>query len=71
MIETAQVSAAAVAAPEAAVDEDGGFVFGQDDVGTTREVFGVEAKAVAQAMEDGTDEDLGLGVFALNPTHVP
>jgi hypothetical protein len=65
------VFAAAVAMPEAAVDEDGGFVFGEDNVGVPGKVFGVEAKAVAHFVEDGADDDLGPGVFAFDPAHVP
>lgn len=65
------VFAAAVAVPEAAVDEDGGFVFGEDDVGAAGEVFGVEAEAVADAVKDGADEEFGFGVFALDAGHIP
>jgi hypothetical protein len=54
--------------PQAAVDEDGGFVFGEDDVG---EVFDVEAEAVAHAVEDGADEEFRFGVFGFDPGHVP
>ena len=60
-----------MAVPEAAVDEDGGFVFGEDDVGTAGEVLGVEAKAVAHAVEEGADEEFGFGVFGFDAGHVP
>jgi hypothetical protein len=41
-----------MAVPEAAVDEDDGFVFGEDDVGSAREFFVVEAEAVAEFVEE-------------------
>ena len=56
-----------MAVPEAAVDEDGGFVFGED----AGEVFGVEAEAVAHFVEEGADEEFGPGVFAFDLAHVP
>lgn len=56
---------------EAAVDEDDGFVFEEDDVGAAGEVFGVEAEAVAHVVKEGADEELGFGVFGFDPTHVP
>ena len=65
------VDAATVAVPEAAVDEDGGFVFGEDNVGATGEVFGVEAEAVAEAVQKGADENLGFSVFAFDAGHIP
>ena len=65
------IFAAAVAMPEAAVNEDDGFVFGKNDVGTTGEVFAVETKAVTHAVKERSDEDLGLCVFALDSRHVP
>jgi hypothetical protein len=34
------------------VDEDDGFVFGEDDVGFAGEGFDVEAEAVAEAVEE-------------------
>lgn len=46
------VFAAFVAVPEATVDEDDGFVFGEDDVGFAGEGFDVEAEAVAEAVEE-------------------
>lgn len=57
--------------PEAAVDEDDGFVFGEDDVGFAGKVFDMEAEAVAHLVEEGTNEHLGLGAFAFDPGHVP
>ena len=38
---------------------------------TAGEVFGVEAEAVAHAVEEGADEDFGFGVFAFDAGHVP
>lgn len=37
--------------PEAPVDEDDGAVFRQDDVGPARQVFAVEAEAIAHAVK--------------------
>ena len=33
--------------------------------------FGVEAEAVAEAVEQGADDEFGFGVFAVDPAHVP
>lgn len=61
--------AAFVAVPEAAVDEDDGAVFGQDDVRVAGQVASMESEAVAEAVEDRPDADLGGGVFALDGGH--
>jgi hypothetical protein len=65
------VFAAAMSMPEAAVDEDDGFVFGEDDVGFSGEGFDVEAEAVAEFVEEGADAEFGRGVFAFDAGHVP
>lgn len=57
--------------PEAAVDEDDGFVFGQNNVGFAREIFNVQAKAVAHPMEQAPDDEFGGRVFTTNAAHVP
>lgn len=62
---------ALVAMPEAAVNEDDGFVFGQDNVGTAREFGVVEAEAVAEAVEEGADEEFGLRILVKNSSHIP
>lgn len=53
------------------MDEDDGFVFGEDDVGFAGEVFAVEAEAVAHAVEGGTDDDFGFRIAVFNTRHVP
>lgn len=65
------VFAAAVAMPEAAVDEDNGFVFGEDNVGLTGQLGDVEAKAVAHPMEHGTNEEFWLGILPFDSGHIP
>lgn len=35
------------------------------------EDFGVEAEAVAEAVEQGADDEFGFGMFAADPAHVP
>jgi hypothetical protein len=72
-----------VSVPEAAVDEDGGPVFGEDDVGADDasaqgvvDVFGdgdfdVQSETVAEAVEQGADDEFGVGVFAADAAHVP
>ena len=45
------VFTALVPVPETAVDEDDGFVFGQDDVGAAWHVFDVKTEAVAHFVE--------------------
>ena len=57
--------------PEAAVDEDDGLVFAQDDIGLAGKVLAMEAEAVAGAVEHGTDEQFGLGILALDRGHIP
>jgi hypothetical protein len=45
------VPATAMSMPKAAVNEDGGFVFQQNDVGTAGEFSDVQPKAVAHPMK--------------------
>ena len=77
------VFTAFVAVPEAAVDEDSGFEFWQEDVhgdglrtgsaecGMGNRDADVEAEAVAEAMEEAADDFFGSGVFAADAAHVP
>lgn len=65
------VLAAFVAVPEAAVNEDDGFVFGQDDVGTAGQFAVVQPEAVAHSMQQGADDDFGLGVARADSAHIP
>jgi hypothetical protein len=54
------------------VDEDDGAVLGEDDVGLAWEgaVFGaVDGEAEAEAVEEGTDGELGLGVARADAGH--
>ena len=44
------------------MDEDGGVVFGEDEVGAAGEVFAVEGEAEAGAVEEGADDELGFRV---------
>jgi hypothetical protein len=60
-----------VAVPEAAVDEDDGFEFGEDDVGAAGEFFVVETEAEAEFVEEGADAEFGGGVFGFDAAHVP
>jgi len=55
--------------PEAAVDEDNGLVFAQDDIGFTRQIFAMQAEAVAGAVEHGADEEFGLCILSANLAH--
>jgi len=63
--------AAFVAMPEAAVNEDDGFVFGQNDVGTAGQFAVVQSEAVAHAMQEGADDEFGFGVAGTDPAHIP
>ena len=58
--------------PEAAVDEDDGAVFRQDDVGPAGERFvlrAVDGEAVAEAVEHGSQGELGFGIPAADAGH--
>ena len=59
-----------VSVPEAAVDEDDGAVFGEDDVGFAGEALVVDAVAEAQAPEGFAEEQLRLGGGGVNGGHV-
>jgi hypothetical protein len=77
--------AALMPVPEAAVDEDGGFVFGEKNVHGNG--FGlssvecrvsnddrnadVEAETVAESVKETADDLFGRGVFAADAAHVP
>jgi len=60
--------------PEAAVDEDDGLVFREDDVRLAGEVFvfrAVDGEAVGEAVQEGAHGELGLRVAAADSAHVP
>ncbi len=68
----AEELAAGVSVPEASVDEDDGAVLGEDDVGFAWEgaVLGsVDGEAESEAVEDGADGELGLGVARADARH--
>ncbi len=63
-----------MAVPEAAVHKDDALVFRQHDVrsaGESAVVGGVDGEAVAGAVQQAAELDFGLGVPALDPSHVP
>jgi len=60
-----------VTVPEAAIDENDGFVFSEDDVGFSRQFLPMQAEPVSGAMEQGADKQFGLGVLAFDPAHDP
>ena len=55
--------------PEAAVDEDGGSVFFEDNVGRARELFHVESVPETLGKQELTHKKLGLGVLASYALH--
>ena len=58
--------------PEAAMDEDAGFVFGKDNIGLAREEFifrTVYSKPVAEPVEHGAQSQLGLRVASPDAGH--
>ena len=64
-----KVAATFVSVPEAAVDEDDGAVFAQDNVGCTGQMLDVYAVAVAMCMQITAHNHLGLCVLALDARH--
>lgn len=56
--------------PEAAMHEDDGLVFGQDDVGFAGQGFVMQFIPEALSMEISAHEHLRLGVFAFDLTHI-
>ena len=66
----AEVAAAFVAVPEAAVDEDAGAVLAQDDVGMAGQARVVEPVAEAAGVQPAADGHLGLGVCRTDGRHV-
>lgn len=68
----AEVGAVFVAVPEAAVDEDDGAEFRQDEIGAAGEGFvfrAVHGEAVAETVEHGPEGELGFGVPAADAGH--
>ena len=55
--------------PEAAVDEDGGSVFFEDNVGGARELFHVESVPETLGKQELAHKKFGLGVFASYALH--
>ena len=66
----AEVAAAFVAVPEAAVDEDAGAVLAKDDVGMAGQARVVEPVAEAAGVQPAPDGHLGLGVCRTDGRHV-
>jgi hypothetical protein len=60
-----------VPVPEAAVDEDHGFVFRQDDIRFTGQIVDVQPKPVAHPMQQPPDDKLRGRVFPADSPHVP
>ena len=66
----AEVAAAFVAVPEAAVDEDACAVLAQDDVGMAGQTTVVEPVAETAGVQPAPDSHLGLGVCRMDGRHV-
>ena len=66
----AEVAAAFVAVPEAAVDEDAGAVLAQDDVGMAGQARVVEPIAETTGVQPAADGHLGLGISRADGRHV-
>ena len=66
-----KVAATFVSVPEAAVDEDDGAVFAQDNVGGAWQALDIYAVAVAMGVQVTAHNYLGLGVLALDACHAP
>jgi len=65
------VFAALVPVPEASMNEDDGFVFRQDDVGFSGEIFHMQSEPVSGPVQHGPDDHFRLGVLASDPAHIP
>ena len=61
--------AAVMAMPKASVDEDGGGVLGEHDVGLSGKVFAMESEAEAQAMEKFAEANFRFGVLGADFGH--
>jgi hypothetical protein len=57
--------------PKAAMNEDDGFEFRQNDVGTAGKLSDVEAKAIAHSMKQRTNGFFRRRVLAANSAHIP
>lgn len=64
-----RVEAARMAVPEAAMHEEGQPVTRQDQVGRSRKVLAMKAKAVPKGMEVPAQEQLRLGITASDASH--
>ena len=60
-----------VPVPEAAVDEDNGFIFRQNDIRLAGQGADVFPEAVSGAVQHGADKDFGFCIFAAYPRHIP
>lgn len=65
------ILAAAVAVPEAAVNENHGLVSWQYNVRTPRQRFGVKPKSQARPVNQAPDAQFGRSVFAAYSAHHP
>ncbi len=62
---------ARVVMPEAAVNEDDGAEFRQDEVRRSRQILPVKAETIPLPEEEGADDFFGLRVLRTDTTHVP
>jgi len=59
-----------VTVPEAAVHENNGAVFRENNIGLTRQVFSVKAVSVPKSVKDRANPHLGIGIPAFYRSHV-
>jgi hypothetical protein len=57
--------------PEAAVNKNDGFVFGQDNVGAAGQFAVVQPEPVTHLVQEGADDEFGLGVAGTDSAHIP
>lgn len=65
------VFAAFMPVPEAAVDEDNGFIFGQNNIRFTGQGADVFAEAISGAVQHGADEDFRFRILSPDSRHIP
>lgn len=56
--------------PKAPMDEDYGFIFGKNDVGSAWKCFDVKSESEAKCMKEFANDYLWLRIFAMHSLHI-
>jgi hypothetical protein len=60
-----------MAVPETTMNEDGSFVFWQENIGLSGHILAIQSETVSKAVKEGSHLQLWPRVFTSDTRHVP